>query len=70
MTKIKDLEPGDMFDIVPVLEKLDVEPDAINHEQLFTVEEVWQEQPGVTVVCSTEDGNWALPSDWELLVTL
>lgn len=66
--KIKDLKPGDMFDIVPVLEKLGIEPDAINHEQLYTVEEVWEEQPGVTVVYSTEDGNWALPSDWKVSV--
>ena len=66
MKKIKDLAPGDVFDIVPVLEKLNVEPDAINHEQLFTVEEVWEERPGVTVVCAAEGGNWAMPSDLEV----
>lgn len=66
MKKIKDLAPGDVFDVVPVLEKLGVEPDPINHEQLLTVEEVWEERPGVTVVCSTDAGNWALPSDWEV----
>lgn len=66
MKKIKDLVPGDVFDIEPVLEKLGFEPDPINDEQLYLVEEVWEERPGVTVVYSTEGGNWALPSDWEL----
>lgn len=66
MKKIGDLVPGDVFDIVPVLERLGVEPDPINHEQALTVEEVWEECPGVTVVCATEDGNWALPSDEEV----
>ena len=68
MKKIKDLAPGDVFNAVAVLEKLGVEPDPIHHEQLFLVEEVWEERPGVTVVCSTEDGNWALPSDEEVAI--
>ena len=66
MKKIKGLVPGDVFDIVPVLEKLGVEPDQIDHEQVYEVEEAWEEQPGVTVVCSTEGGNYALPSDEEV----
>ena len=66
MKKIRDLTPGDVFDIEPVLEKLDIEPDVANFYELYEVEEVWQEQPGVTVVYSTEGGNWALPSDFEV----
>ena len=67
MKKIKDLAPGDVFDIAPVLERLDI---AANAYGLYEVEEVWQEQPGVTVVCSTEGGNWALPSDEEVSLYL
>ena len=70
MKKIGDLVPGDVFDIVPVLEKLDINPGLINRELLYEVEEAWDEQPGVTVVCSTEGGNWALPSDEEVSLYL
>ena len=67
--KIRDLIPGDMFDAVPVLEKLGIEPDPLlYHGVLYEVEEVWEEQPGVMVVCSTEGGNYALPSDEKVAI--
>ena len=68
MKKIRDLVPGDTFDIVPVLEKMDISPGLINLETVYEVEEVWEEQPGVVVLCSTEGGNYALPSDEEVAI--
>lgn len=66
--KIKELSPGDVFDIQPVLEAVGIDPDPLHLEELFGVEEAWQEQPGVTIVCSSSTGCWALPSEHDALV--
>ena len=64
--KIEDLEPGDWFDIVPVLEANGITPDPIHYDLYYVVEEVWQEQPGVTIVAGEDGDCWALPSDYEV----
>ena len=64
--KIEDLEPGDWFDIVPVLEAKGITPDPIYCYLYCVVEKVWSEQPGVTIVAGEDGGCWALPSDYEV----
>ena len=66
MKKIKDLKPGDVFDIVPVLEERDITPDPIYYDLYCVVEKAWVEQPGVAVVACEDGGCWALPSDYEV----
>ena len=64
--KVSELKPGDVFDIVPVLESVDIAPSDDNYYELYEVEGVKQEEHGITVVFSTDGGNWALPSDAEV----
>lgn len=64
--KVSDLKPGDVFDIVPVLERYDIAPSDDNYYELYEVEYVKQESLEATVLYSTNGGNWALPSDAEV----
>lgn len=64
--KVSELKPGDVFDIVPVLEKFDIAPSDTNYYELYEVEEVEEEYPGLTLVYSSTGGNWVLPSDEEI----
>lgn len=70
--RVSELKPGDVFDIVPVLERYDIAPAEINYYELYEVEGIYEVRgaeegfPGFTSVYSSAGGNWVLPSDAEI----